>query len=75
MQKLSTWLEANPGMATRLWKSLGINATNISNWRHGYKPIPWRHMPAIARLSKGKVTVKEMMDHRNSQPPGGSRIS
>lgn len=64
MNKFSLWLESNPGMATRLHTALDVNATNVSNWRHGRKPIPWKHMPAIAKMSRGKVPLKELMSER-----------
>lgn len=65
MQKFSDWLDANPGMATRLHKKLGINATNISNWRNGRKSIPWKHMEKIAAISRGKVRFKELFAERS----------
>lgn len=64
MKELKDWLTSNRGMATRLRLKLGINATNISNWSNGHKPIPWTHMPTIAALSKGKVPLKKMLAHR-----------
>lgn len=64
MKEFSEWLDSEPGMATRLKNKLSINATNISNWRNGHKPIPWTHMQTIHTLSKGKVPLKKMMEHR-----------
>ena len=68
MQNFTDWLDSNPGMATRLTKKLGINPTNVSNWRNGRKPIPWKHMADIAALSRGKVKFKDLFAGRSKTP-------
>lgn len=75
MKELKDWLDTHPGMATKLQKKLGINATNISNWRNGHKPIPWTHMPTIATFSRGKVPLKKMIDHRRQTAPKQQRAN
>lgn len=66
MTEFKNWLNNHPGMATRLRKKLDLNATNISNWKHGRKPIPWAHMRKIANMSKGEVSLKQLMDFREA---------
>jgi DNA-binding transcriptional regulator YdaS (Cro superfamily) len=66
MQKFHDWLNANRGMATRLHRKLGINATMISNAKHGRILIPTSWMQTIESMSKGKITIREMVISRNA---------
>lgn len=65
MQKFHKWLADNPGMTSILQKTLAVNATCISNVRHGRRPMPTRWMPEILRVSDGRITIAEMVLARN----------
>lgn len=60
--QLFDWLDADPGRAAALAQHLRISRGALSQWRPFNVPV--RHMPAIARFTKGKVTVAEMASAR-----------
>ena len=64
MNTFKTWLDANPGMASKLTKALEVNSTSISNAKKGILLIPVRWMPTIVKLSKGEVTLKQLVQER-----------
>lgn len=64
MQKFKTWLEANRGMAAQLRKTLKVNATVISNVKHGRMPMPYNWFQAVAELSGGAFAIEELYTHR-----------
>lgn len=65
MKEFHDWLNTNRGMATKLRKELGINATMISNAKHGRILIPTGWMEAIEAMSKGRITIAKMVKARN----------
>lgn len=65
MQKFTDWLNANPGIATKLKKELGINATTISNVKAGRRKLPVRWIPVIHRMSRRKISFAEMVRSRD----------
>lgn len=65
MNKFETWLEKNPGEATKLRKALDVNATCVSNVKHERRPMPTRWMPLVVSSSGGKLTTEELVRFRN----------
>lgn len=71
MNKFSTWLEANRGMASTIADSLKISKTNITNAKTGRLLMPTGWMPTIVKLSKRKLTFEELVlereEHRKNK--------
>ena len=67
MHIFKKWLDANPGMATRLMGALrkklkhSVNATCISNVKHGKRRMPPAWMPVIVQLSGGSLTYEGLV--------------
>jgi hypothetical protein len=64
MTTLKSWLDANYGLATKLTKVLGVNATCISKVKHGISPLPTRWIPVLVRLSKGLLKTDSLLQER-----------
>lgn len=64
LESFREWLDAERGRATLLRKHLGINATMISNAKHGRILMPERWFETIEKVSKKKVTLRELHSHR-----------
>lgn len=62
--KFVDWLDAERGRATTLRKELGIGASEISNAKVGRIPISEHWFDAISKVSKRKITVRELHEHR-----------
>jgi len=67
MNKFSDWLDHNPGMATRLAKFLNVNSSSICNCKKGRLLMPAHWMPVISNLSRGQLTLKELLAERSKQ--------
>lgn len=67
MKKFKHWLNKNPGMATTLSQKLGVTPATISNAKHGRRPIPVGWFNTIVKLSKGTITLAELVDARTQE--------
>lgn len=65
MNKFHTWLEKNPGAATKIRASLNVNATCVSNVKHERRPMPTRWMPVVIKETGGKLTADYLLGLRN----------
>lgn len=66
MTKFHEWLEANRGMAAKLQAALKVNATSISNVKHGRRRMPPYWMPVVHNLSRGKLTLDTLLNENGS---------
>jgi di/tricarboxylate transporter len=66
MHKFKSWLDATPGLATALRKTLGVTAGSISNVKHSRRLMPLAWMPVIQEMSGNKVTTLAMVKTRIS---------
>ena len=64
MNNFTNWLNAERGRATTLQKKLGVNATTISNVKHGRRLMPTRWMKTIVKMSKNALTYEQLVLHR-----------
>jgi di/tricarboxylate transporter len=64
MHKFKSWLDATPGLATTLRKTLGVTAGSISNVKHSRRLMPLAWMPVIQEMSGNKVTTLAMVKTR-----------
>ena len=61
MTNFKTWLDAERGRATTLQKKLGVNATTISNVKHGRHLMPTRWMKTIVEMAKSDLTYERLL--------------
>lgn len=63
MQNLHSWLDMpkNKGRAVQLAELLGVDKSAVSLWRGN--GVPMRHMQAIVKFTKGKVTLTGLVLH------------
>ena len=64
MQKFSEWLQSNKGMAASIARQLGISRTNLTNTKTGRLLMPTGWMETIVKLSKGKLSYKDLVQER-----------
>lgn len=67
MNKFSDWLSANRRMAVALARRLGIHKSTVTNAKTGLIAVPQRWMPVIEEMSKGRVTVRDLVDSNNAR--------
>lgn len=57
---LKIYTDQRRGLATQLGKELGVNASLISQWANGIRPIPAERCPEIEKATSGAVTCEEL---------------
>ena len=65
MNKFQTWLDSNPGMATRIRKKLEIGAATVSNVKHERRPLPDAWIPLVVDFSKKFLKSEELLNWRH----------
>lgn len=50
------------GGVTALAKQLGVSHSDVSNWKHGNRPVPYKHRIGIELLTDGKIRAVEFTD-------------
>lgn len=57
---LKSFTEQRRGLATQLGKSIGVNASLISQWANGIRQIPAERCLEIEKATSGSVTCEEL---------------
>lgn len=57
---LKIFTEQRRGLATKLGKDIGVNASLISQWANGVRQIPAERCPEIEEATNGVVTCEEL---------------
>lgn len=58
--KLATYLNRNPGAASRLARALSVTTVSVSEWKRGLKYPSFENAVAIDAETGGVVTAEEM---------------
>lgn len=64
MTSFRTWLNANPGLATQLTQILHVNASSISNAKHGKLAMPPRWIDTLVSVSKRQLSHASLLQER-----------
>ncbi len=58
------WLDADPPRQRKVAKHFGLTVSAISQWRTN--GVPRGRMLSVRKLSKGAVTLDEMVGHKKA---------